>query len=119
MQNTNFFLPELRLRYVVGTFPKIKIRKSVDAFELLQTLYDPYTLSYRESCIVVFLDSQNTTLGWLLLSTGATHATFVDPKILFSTALLCGASGFVLSHSHPHRWICNPAVNKIYFFYFH
>jgi DNA repair protein RadC len=101
MQNKKSMLPELRLQYVIGTEPKIKITSSKCAYSILITLYDPNTLGYRESSYVLFLDPQNKTLGWFTLSLGGTYSTVIDVKLLFATALCCGASGFILTHNHP------------------
>ena len=94
-------LPEIKLKYENKQENKIKISKSYDAYDLLMKLYDPDTIEYTETVIVLFMNRANNTLGWFKVSSGCTSCAIVDSKVLFATALKCGASSFILSHNHP------------------
>lgn len=50
---------------------------------------------------MVFLNRANESLGWFKISSGGTACAIIDAKVLFATALQCGASAFILSHNHP------------------
>jgi len=94
-------LPELSLNYKTSTYPKVKITCSGDAFNLLQQVYDLNTIDYIETVVVLFLNRANNTLGWMRLSHGGQSGCVVDGKVLFASALQCGASSIIVSHNHP------------------
>ncbi len=94
-------LPELSLRYKTTDQKKVKINCSHHAHDLLRELYDKDTIEYLESSIVIFLNRANNTIGWMRISLGGQSGTVIDGKVLFATALQCGATGIILSHNHP------------------
>lgn len=94
-------LPEIRLSYRRGTETIVKIEKAEDAYKVFSTIYDNNTIDYIECSYALFLNRANNTIGWLKLSQGGTCGTIVDVKVLFATALKCGASGIIVSHNHP------------------
>jgi DNA repair protein RadC len=94
-------MPEIQLRYRTSHVQKVTITHCKEAFNVLYPLFDQDTIEYQETFIVVFLNRANETIGWLRLSQGGMTGTVVDNKILFATALKCGASGIILSHNHP------------------
>jgi DNA repair protein RadC len=94
-------LPEIKLKYQPTEYRKTKISRSEDAFTVLSQLYDTDTIEYFETSIALFLNRANNTIGWIQLSSGGMSCTIIDPKILFATALKCGASSMILSHNHP------------------
>lgn len=55
----------------------------------------------RERFIVLGLTTRNGFLGISEVSCGGATSTYVDPKVLFRTLLMMGATRFILSHSHP------------------
>lgn len=98
---TQPMMPEIQLRYRTSHVQKVTITHCKEAFNVLYPLFDQDTIEYQETFIVVFLNRANETIGWLKLSQGGMTGTVVDNKILFATALKCGASGIILSHNHP------------------
>ena len=94
-------LPEILLSYRRGIEPIVKIKKAEDAYRVFTTIYDETIIDYIECSYVLFLNRANNTIGWLKLSQGGTCATIIDIKVLFATALKCGASAVIISHNHP------------------
>ncbi len=47
------------------------------------------------------LNRANHVIGWFNVSIGGVASTVVDPKVIFSAALKCNASGIILSQNHP------------------
>lgn len=94
-------VPELSLKYKSGETKKVKISSSADINEYLNLLFNSDTIEYSEEFIAVFLNRANNTIGWSRISTGGVAGTVVDPKVVFSQALLCGASSIILAHNHP------------------
>lgn len=94
-------LPEISLKFTNTNHNKSKITKSTDAYKTLLALYDPDTIEYIETAIVLFLNRANNTIGWFKISNGGTACAIVDSKVLYATALKSGASAYILSHNHP------------------
>ena len=47
------------------------------------------------------------------ISEGGMACTIIDAKVLFSTALQCGASSIIISHNHPSGEIVPSEQDKI------
>lgn len=94
-------LPELKLVYKTGEEKRFKVSSSKDAYKGLKELYDLDIIEYCECSVVLYLNRANNTLGWKLISQGGISGTVIDPKIIYATALQCGASAIILSHNHP------------------
>ena len=58
-------------------------------------------IDLREVFMVLMLNRRNKVLCVHLASIGGVSGTVADPKIIFQAAILCGASGMILSHNHP------------------
>ena len=74
---------------------------SRDAYFFLKELYEQDTIELNETCIALFLNRANNTIGWFKVSQGGINATVVDNKLIIVTALKCAASSIILSHNHP------------------
>ncbi len=94
-------LPEITLKYKVHHHQKVKIKTSSDAYKLFLDIYNLDTIAYLETAIALFLNRVNNTIGWMRISEGGISCTVIDAKVLFSTALQCGASSIIISHNHP------------------
>jgi len=94
-------LPEITLKYKSGDQKKVKITCSTDAAELLKTFYDQDTIELTESFIVLFLNRNNSTIGWFKMSHGGLNGTVVDNRLILVTALKCAAQNIIISHNHP------------------
>lgn len=77
-----------------------KITSSIDATEILRAIWSNQ-LELREEFVILLLNRANHVLGWFLVSIGGVASTVVDPKVIFSVALKCNASGIILAHNHP------------------
>ena len=80
---------------------RIKIKSSADCFKYLQGVYNPDELELRESFYAVYLNRQNEVLGSYLIGVGSVAACVVPIAAVVRGALLCNASGVILSHNHP------------------
>jgi len=47
------------------------------------------------------LDRSNRVIGYRKIGQGGVSGCVVDPKIIFSIALACGASSIMIAHNHP------------------
>ena len=59
------------------------------------------TLLIKEEFMIMLLNNGNRLLGIAQVSKGGVNGTFVDPKIIFCTALKALASNIILAHNHP------------------
>lgn len=94
-------IPEITLKYKKGNVERIKITNMKICAEVLRKFYDEDTFELTESMIVLFLNQSNQTIGWMKHSTGGMGQTLVDPRLIYATALKCGAAGIIVSHNHP------------------
>ena len=68
---------------------------------LMTSVYDKESIDVKESFYAVFVDSALNTKGFIKVGEGGVNGVIVDPKIVFSAALKCLATGIVLTHNHP------------------
>jgi DNA repair protein RadC len=94
-------LSEVKVIYKSKQRPFVRITSSRDAYEFLVNLYDKDIIEYQEQFFMLLLNRANYVLGWIMLSQGGTSGTVVDPKIIFTLALITNANSFILAHNHP------------------
>jgi len=94
---------EIRLAYTPKVKPsdRPKIASSADIFKIASSVFDSETIEYKESFYVLHLNQGNKVLGWTKISEGGVAGTYVDAKVVFSSALLANASLIILCHNHP------------------
>lgn len=99
---TSSTLCEIKVSYSskVKVSDRIKITSSKNASELFRKIWSD-DLEIREEFNILLLNRANHVLGWFNVSVGGTSGTLIDPKLIFSVALKCNASGIILCHNHP------------------
>lgn len=78
-----------------------KVSSASRAYDVLMNAWDMNKIELVEQFNILLLDRGNSCLGISNISTGGVSACFVDPKIVFATALKARASGLILAHNHP------------------
>ncbi len=58
-------------------------------------------MQHQEAFRILLLDRGNRLKGMYTASLGGLHGTVVDPKLIFSVALLSFSSVIILAHNHP------------------
>jgi len=94
-------IAEISLKYKKSDIETFKATNSREIYDVLLKMFDSDTIDYREEMIALFLDWSMKSIGFIKLSSGGTAKCILDPKMLFVTALNCGAHNIVLSHNHP------------------
>lgn len=79
----------------------IKIKSSADSFAIAWSLWDLETIEVQEHFAILMLNRANKVIGWANIGIGGSASCAVDPKIVFSHALLCGAASIIAFHNHP------------------
>ena len=77
-----------------------KINNSTISAQLLRPYYG-VNIDLREAFIVLMLNRANKPICIYVASIGGINGTVADPKTIFQSAILCGASGMIISHNHP------------------
>jgi DNA repair protein RadC len=95
------FISELQLKFKKGKVPQSAITDSKSAEEIIRLFFDKDTLEYTESALALYFDNARNVLGWKQISQGGITGTVMDPRTIFSAALLCGATSFMVAHNHP------------------
>ena len=76
----------------------IRIASASSVFKLMQPIIGELP---HEEFWVLFLNNTHRVLHKTMLSKGGITSTTVDVRLLFKTALECGAVAIVLVHNHP------------------
>jgi DNA repair protein RadC len=69
--------------------------------EVFREHFDADEMDCRESFFALYLNQANKVLGIKKISECGIFSTMVDVRIIMQTALLCNASGIIVSHNHP------------------
>lgn len=64
-------------------------------------LREYYVDKDREEFLIVLLDTANTIIGLSQISVGGLHASVVEPRQIFKTAILANAAAIIAVHQHP------------------
>lgn len=94
-------IAEIKVSYSTVKRDKATITGSDSAYRLLLSCWDKTIIEFQEEFKILLLNRSNKVLGIYPLSKGGVSGTFVDPKLVFSVALKCNASGLILAHNHP------------------
>lgn len=103
VQNSLFMVSEIKVSYL----PKFKASErpmvicSKTAYEILYNNWDLGRIEMTEQFFILLLNRAQRVIGMAEISSGGFAETVVDPKVVFSIALKCAASGLVLAHNHP------------------
>lgn len=106
MENSkNLNLPEIKINLSFDKKIKkselITIQSSTDAYKVFKQIFNADTFDWVEESIILCLNRANKVVGFYKISSGGTTGTVVDPKVIFTVALNCAASGIILAHNHP------------------
>ncbi|MBL4709502.1 MAG: JAB domain-containing protein [Flavobacteriales bacterium] len=96
-------LQEIKLSYKrsIKFEERFKIRESHDIHRYAKSIWNQDSLEFQESFYVLYLDRQNSVLGWINLAKGGLTQVCVDKKILLATALKVLCSSIIILHNHP------------------
>ena len=99
--NTHFF-QEVEVVYKPPKSLELssKIRCSRDAFLYIKEFFKSF-MSHHEEVWMILLNSCMQIIGSSQVSKGGLEHAFVDVRIIYQTALMAHATGFILVHNHP------------------
>lgn len=102
-EENDFLVAEMSLTYSTNVRPALrpKIQSSQDAYDLFNYHWDQETIELYESFKVMLLNRNNLVLGIVPIGNGGISSVVVDPKLIFSAALLASSSAIILAHNHP------------------
>jgi len=78
-----------------------KVLSSEDAYKILLDHWNKDSIELLEEFKVMLLNQRGALLGIYDLSKGGITATFVDPRLIYATALKAEACSIILAHNHP------------------
>jgi len=91
---------EIKLSYSRKGNCERSISSSLDAVDVFREHFDAEEIDYRESFFALYLNQANKVLGIKKISECGISSTLVDVRIIMQAALLCNASGIIVSHNH-------------------
>ena len=92
---------ELVYRSKVKASERPMIASSLDAYNILQMVWEDGKMDLLEQFKVLFLNRSNKVICIYNVSTGGITGTVADPKLIFTAALKVNAVALILSHNHP------------------
>jgi len=91
---------EVYLAYRPKTVKKAKITHPEHVYWYAKKLWDD-TFGINEKMLILFLNRASNITGYNWHSSGSSHGTLVDRKIIVKTALDMLADGVIMVHNHP------------------
>lgn len=97
------YMQQVKLQLVKEGNPLLRenIKSSADIFPILKKIHSQNGNDIQEHFYVLLLNRNNKVVGYHLASIGGMTGTVADPKVIISSALLCGAVCIILCHNHP------------------
>jgi DNA repair protein RadC len=92
---------EIKVKRKKGDGITYSVRTSKDAAQFFRTVFDADTLLWTEESAMIILNFANEVIGYSKISSGGTHATIIDSKVVFTKVLLSGGHAIILAHNHP------------------
>ena len=95
-------IAEVKVSYFnpVKASERVKISNSRDCYELFVANWDD-TIELYETFKIILLNKANKVLGISMIGEGGVSGCVVDPKRVFTIALLASCSSIILCHNHP------------------
>jgi DNA repair protein RadC len=101
-ENDNWHVAELKIKYDKRINPRLKISCCYDAYRVITySISDIDNLDLQEHCYAVFLNRSANILGFKLINTGKLEEIRINTRLIFSSAFLLNATGFIIAHNHP------------------
>lgn len=113
MEKMQFKVSEIQVSYRPGfkAGERPKVTSSMDAYSILRQAWDEDRMELLEDFKVLLLNRPNRVLGVILVASGGFAGVMVDPKLVFSVALKCGAHAMILAHNHPSGELLPSSAN--------
>lgn len=92
---------EIKISFTRTIYHYQTINDSLEIYAFLLKLWKDHSIGLYESAFAVYLDNANNIIGYRHLAFGSMEAVLIDQRLVFATALLCGATGFIFAHNHP------------------
>ncbi len=106
-------IAEIKVSYSNNNKERLKIKDSKTSYDLLLACWNKHTIELQEEFKVLLLNRSNQVLGIYSLSKGGVAGTVVDAKLVFSVALKCNASSFIIAHNHPSGSLIPSKADKV------
>lgn len=71
------------------------------AYDIFKSTWDTGKIELLEQFKIMLLDNKSNCLGLSEISTGGLDCCFVDPRMIFVTALKSKATRLIFAHNHP------------------
>jgi DNA repair protein RadC len=104
-EQNSFKVAEVEVSYKpdYNIIERPKITSSNQTFQLLKNQWNMARIGFLEEFKILLLNRSNRVLGIVDISMGGVSGTYVDPKVVFATALKANCSSIILAHNHPSQ----------------
>lgn len=93
-------------------FESFKISDSHNSEKIFRKIMPIDSIEIYETVIAIFLNNNSESIGWFKVSQGGINGSVVDVRMIFSAALNCLATQFILCHNHPSGSL-KPSIQDI------
>ncbi|MBO8164216.1 MAG: DNA repair protein RadC [Brevibacillus sp.] len=95
----------------VGSLPVAtrSIYKPADAAAIFQAYLEQHCHTDRENIIGMYLNTKNQVVGMSTIHTGSLNVSLINPREVFTEAVLHKAASVILCHNHPSG---NPSPSR-------
>lgn len=94
-------IPVVRLALVKERCARVKAASLTTPQAVGEWLVKHYGCQPQENFLGVFLNPKMEVIAVQEVTLGALDAVSVDPRVIFSAALLAGATAMIIAHNHP------------------
>lgn len=98
-------IPEIKISLSFDKkIKKSELRTITDAqscVSVLREVFNKDTFDWTEEVVMLCLNRANKVVGFYKVSSGGLSSCILDPRVIFTIALNCGATSIILSHNHP------------------
>lgn len=92
---------QLIYRNKVPASMRPRVDSNLEAYELVIQSWNPDKIDFIEEFKVLLLNSAGHVLGISEIASGGIGGAFVEPRLIYISALKANAKGIVLFHNHP------------------
>lgn len=78
-----------------------QIRSTDDAAATFREVFDADRFEWTEEFVMLCLNRRNGVVGFYKVASGGIDRCSVDPRVILTVALNCGATQILIAHNHP------------------
>lgn len=95
------YVCEINAVYKKTKFKGVNVKNSLEVVGFIRKIFPKKSINHYESFGCLFLNSNNSVIGYKILHTGGIASSVIDIRLLFQRALICNSVSMIVFHNHP------------------